>query len=53
MECSRTAPHLAIHHIILIVDVAREVGGHELVLVPASPGSSPLSLHTSGKEDTT
>ena len=45
MGCSQPATHLPIHHIILIVDVAREVGGHELVLIPApsrSSGKSPL-----------
>ena len=46
MGCSQPAAHLPIHHVILVVDVAREVGSHELVLIPApscSSGKSPLT----------
>lgn len=39
-----TGAYLSIHHIILIVDVSREVGGHELVLIPAGPQTG---THTS------
>ena len=34
------AAHLSIHHIILVIDVTREVGGHELILIPAPSSSS-------------